>query len=88
MGINWKVRIKNKAFWLAIVPAVFVLIQVVLSIFGISVDFAELQGKILALVDAVSVILAIFGIVTDHTTKGIGDSERALGYDAPYDDKE
>ena len=82
--INWKVRIKNKIFWLSIVPAIFVLIQVVLSIFGISVDFAELQGKVLALVDAVFVILSILGIVTDQTTAGIGDSERALGYESPY----
>lgn len=72
--INWKVRIKNKIFWVTIIPAIFVLIQVILSIFGISMDFAELQGKILALVDAVFVILAILGIVTDQTTVGIGDS--------------
>lgn len=82
--INWKVRIKNKIFWVTIIPAIFVLVQVILSIFGISMDFAELQGKILALVDAVFVILAILGIVTDQTTVGIGDSERALGYDAPH----
>lgn len=82
--INWKVRIKNKIFWVTIIPAIFVLIQVILSIFGISMDFAELQGKILALVDAVFVILAILGIVTDQTTAGVGDSERALGYDAPH----
>lgn len=72
--INWKVRIKNKIFWVTIIPAIFVLIQVILSIFGISIDFAELQGKVLALVDAIFVILAILGIVTDQTTVGIGDS--------------
>lgn len=83
--INWKVRIKNKIFWVTIIPAIFVLIQVILSIFGISMDFAELQGKILALVDAVFVILAILGIVTDQTTVGIGDSQRALTYNAPYE---
>ena len=26
--INWKVRVKNKAFWLALIPAVLLLIQV------------------------------------------------------------
>lgn len=72
--INWKVRIKNKIFWVTIIPAIFVLIQVILSIFGISIDFAELQGKVLALVDAIFVVLAILGIVTDQTTAGIGDS--------------
>ena len=83
--INWKVRIKNKIFWVTIIPAIFVLIQVILSIFGISMDFAELQGKVLALVDAIFVILAILGIVTDQTTAGIGDSQRALTYNAPYE---
>lgn len=83
--INWKVRIKNKIFWVTIIPAIFVLIQVILSIFGISIDFAELQGKVLALVDAIFVILAILGIVTDQTTAGIGDSQRALTYNAPYE---
>lgn len=33
--INWKVRIKNKNFWLAIIPAVLLLITQVGAIFGI-----------------------------------------------------
>ena len=28
-------------------------------------------------------ILVILGVVTDPTTKGIGDSAQALGYDTP-----
>ena len=83
--INWKVRIKNKVFWMTIIPAVLLLIQVVLAVFGISVDFAELQGKLLAVVDALFVVLAILGIVTDQTTKGVGDSERAMTYTIPYE---
>lgn len=82
--INWKVRIKNKLFWLSIIPAVFLLVQMVLALFGISYDFADLQGKVLAVVDALFGVLAIIGVVTDHTTEGIGDSERALGYEEPY----
>jgi len=86
MRINWKVRIKNKAFWLAIIPAVLLLIQVVLAVFGISIDFSDLQGKLLAVVDALFVVLAILGIVTDHTTAGLADSERAMGYEKPYEE--
>ena len=81
--INWKVRIKNKLFWMAIIPAVLVLIQVVLAVFGIQVDFADLQGKLLAVVDALFVVLMILGIVTDHTTEGVGDSEQAMSYEKP-----
>lgn len=83
--INWKVRIKNKLFWISIIPAILVLIQAICAVFGISVDFADLQGKLLAVVEAVFVVLAILGIVTDHTTKGIGDSARAMYYEVPYD---
>ena len=35
MNINWRVRIKNKAFWLALIPAVLLLVQVVAAVFGI-----------------------------------------------------
>lgn len=33
-----------------------------------------------------SVILAVIGVVTDPTTKGICDSSQALGYSKPRDD--
>ena len=88
MGINWKVRIKNKIFWVTIIPSLFLLVQLVLSLFGITVDFAETQGKILAIVDVVFAILATLGIVTDQTTHGIGDSLQALSYEKPKKDGE
>ena len=86
MNINWQIRLKNKAFWLAIIPAVLLLIQAVAAVFGYTLDFADLQGKLLAVVEALFVVLAILGIVVDPTTKGIADSARALGYDEPHDD--
>lgn len=42
MSINWKVRIKNKLFWIAIIAAILVLIQAVCAIFGVTVDFTDL----------------------------------------------
>lgn len=81
--INWKVRIKNKNFWITLIPAVLLLIQLVAALFGFQLDLTELSGKLLAIVDAVFVILAILGIVTDHTTEGIGDSKQALTYETP-----
>lgn len=87
--INWKVRIKNKAFWMAIIPAVLVLVQVVLAVFGISADFGELGNRLLDVVNAVFVVLAILGIVNDPTTDGVvKDSARAMTYEAPYKDGE
>ena len=84
--INWEVRIKNKQFWLSIIPAVILLIQAVAAVFGYTLDFGELSTKLIAVVNAVFVVLAILGIVTDPTTAGVKDSERALGYSEPYKD--
>ena len=82
--INWTVRLKNKAFWLTIVPAVLLLVQAVAAVFGFQLDFGPLGEKLIAVVEAAFVVLAALGIVVDPTTKGIGDSTRALGYHEPY----
>lgn len=84
--INWKVRLQNKAFWVALVPAVLVLIQVVAAVFGISIDLGELGNRLLAVVNAVFGVLAILGVVTDPTTSGVSDSPRALTYTQPRKD--
>lgn len=81
--INWKVRIKQKWFWVAIIPAVLLLIQLVLDVVGVKVDFGILGEKLLAIVDAVFVILAIIGVVTDPTTEGLHDSALAMTYEFP-----
>ena len=81
--INWKVRIKNKMFWLTMIPAVLLLVQVVAAVFGYTLDLGDLGNKLLAVVNAVFGILAMLGIVTDPTTAGVGDSAQALTYDSP-----
>lgn len=83
MKINWIVRIKNKNFWLAIIPAAIVLIQAVAALFGFIIDLGEIGNRLIAVVDAVFVGLAILGIVVDPTTEGIKDSDRAMTYDKP-----
>ena len=86
MKINWIVRIKNKAFWLAIIPAVLLLIQAVADVIGYQLDFGDISDKLIAVVNAVFVVLSILGIVTNPTTDGIGDSTRALTYTTPNKD--
>ena len=78
--INWRVRFKNKAFWLGLVPLVLLLIQQVCAIFGVTLDFGVLQEQLLAVVGTVFALLSLLG----PTTEGIGDSERAMGYEVPY----
>lgn len=81
--INWKVRIKNKNFWIALIPALLLLVQVVAAVFGFTIDLGELGNKLLAVVNAVFAVLSILGIVTDPTTQGVADSNLALTYEEP-----
>ncbi|ARU13508.1 holin [Streptococcus phage P7132] len=77
--INFKLRLKNKATLVALVSAVFLMLQQ----FGLNIP-SNIQEGLNTFVG----ILVILGIVTDPTTKGIADSERALNYQEPLDDKE
>lgn len=83
MKINWKVRVRNKMFWLAIIPAVLVAVKTIADVFGISIDVSILSSKLVSVVEAIFVVLAILGIVVDPTTKGVSDSDRAMNYDQP-----
>lgn len=83
MKINWKVRLKNKYFWLALIPALLLLVQQVLGVFGVPLDASELQEQLIAIVGTVFTLLALVGVVNDPTTEGISDSNNALSYTEP-----
>lgn len=87
MNINWLVRIRNKDFWVALIPALALLAQAIAAVFGFTIDLTVLSGKLLAVVDTLFAVLLILGIVNDPTTKGFGDSSRALTYEQPWDDE-
>ena len=84
--INWKVRIKNKQFWISFIPALALVVQAVAAVFGYTIDLTTLVGKLLAVVDAVFALLVILGIVVDPTTEGVRDSQRAMTYEEPWHD--
>ena len=83
MKINWKVRLKNKNFWIAVIPATLLLIQVIASLFGFELDLGDIGNKLLSVVNTAFAVLSILGIVTDPTTAGVSDSEQAMTYDKP-----
>lgn len=85
-NINWIVRIKNKNFWISLIPAVLLLVQVVAAVFGFTLELGELGDKLLAVVNALFAVLTILGIVTDPTTADIGDSKLAMTYTKPKED--
>lgn len=84
MKVNLKVRFKNPYFW-------FGLIAIILTAMGASPEMFTsweiLKQQFLVLVDNPfmlgTVIVAIVSYFTDHTTKGLSDSERALTYTTP-----
>ena len=82
-NINWVVRVKNKNFWLTLIPAVLLLIQVLVAPFGYQWDFGVLNEQLAAIINALFAVLMILGIVNDPTTDGIADSKQALTYKAP-----
>ena len=77
--INLKLRLQNKATLVALISAVFLMLQQ----FGLNIPSNIQEG-----INTLVTILVILGIVTDQTTKGIADSERALNYDVPLNEKE
>lgn len=86
--INWIVRIKNKVFWLTGIPAVLLLIQTVAAVFGFSLDLGDLGEKLIDVVEAAFLVLAIIGVVADPTTEGIPDSKQAMSYTTPKTESE
>lgn len=86
MNINWKVRIKNKAFWLSIIPALLLLVQQVCGMVGVSIEVAGLSEQLVSIVGTVFAILALVGVVNDPTTAKLSDSAQAMSYDKPKEE--
>ena len=82
--INWTVRLKNKNFWLALVPAIALLLQAAGDIFGLKLELGVTIDKILVFINVLFALLVLIGVVNDPTTAGLSDSQRALGYDEPH----
>ena len=83
MKINWKVRLKNKAFLIGFGTLIIGFVYQVLSMFDIvpSVTKENINELLMAVVS----LLGILGVVVDPTTQGLNDSDRAMTYDTDYD---
>ena len=76
--INWRVRLRNKTFWLTLVP-LLVLLSQQLGLNWVPKNWESIFGTIMA-------ILTVVGIINDPTTAGITDSAQALAYYEPKED--
>ena len=83
MKINWIVRLKNKAFWVAIIPAILLLAQQICSLFGVELNIAGLSDQLIAIVGTAFSVLTLVGIVNDPTVASLSDSEQAMTYTEP-----
>lgn len=86
MKINWNVRLKNKNFWLTLVPALALLLQAFADIFGLKLEFGQTIDKVLVFINVLFAFLVLVGVVNDPTTTGLSDSTRALEYEEPNAD--
>lgn len=83
MKINWTVRIKNKAFWVAIIPAILLLAQQICALFGVDLNVGGLADQLIDIAGTAFAVLALLGIVNDPTTATLSDSEQAMTYEVP-----
>ena len=73
--IQWKKRLTNKTFWLALIPAVLLLVQQTAALCGVQFDLTPLQTQLTAMLGTVFSILTLLGVVADPTTPGLTDKE-------------
>ena len=73
--INWRVRLRNKTFWLTLVPLLVLLTQQ-LGLNWVPENWESIFTTVMA-------ILTVVGIINDPTTVGIKDSSQALAYYEP-----
>ena len=76
--INWRIRLRNKTFWLTLVPLLVLLTQQ-LGLNWVPENWESIFSTIME-------ILTVVGIINDPTTSGIKDSSQALAYYAPRKD--
>ena len=85
MKLNWRVRFKNKVWLGSFFSLVVGFIYSLLALFDVFP--AVTQNLVVQLLNQVLTFLGLIGVIVDPTTAGVGDSERAMGYEVPWDDE-
>ena len=84
MKLNWKVRFKNKVWLGSFCSLIIGFVYSLLALFDVFP--AVTQNLVVQLLNQVLTFLGLIGVIVDPTTAGIGDSERAMGYEVPWKD--
>ena len=83
--INWKVRFRNKTWLTMFISLVVGFAFNILRLFDVSPVVTE--SLVMNIAGQILTLLGLIGVIVDPTTAGVGDSERALGYEDPWEDK-
>ncbi len=86
MKINWKVRFKNKVFLTSFVSLIVGFVYSMLALFDVFPDITK--STIMEVINNVLTFLGLIGVLTDPTTAGFEDSDRAMSYQTPWKDGE
>ena len=86
MKVNWKVRFKNKIWLGSFLSLIVGFVYSMLALFDVFPEVTE--SLVLQLMNQVLTFLGLIGVIVDPTTAGIGDSERAMGYETPWVDED
>lgn len=84
--INWKVRFKNKTWLTMFISLIVGFIFNMLKLFDVYPSFTE--STVINAISQVLTFLGLIGVLVDPTTAGLYDSERALSYQEPWEDKD
>ena len=86
MKVNWKVRFKNKVWLGSFLSLIVGFTYNMLALFDVFP--AVTQNLVAQLLNQVLTFLGLIGVIVDPTTAGLGDSDRAMGYEEPFQDAE
>ena len=85
MKLNWKVRFKNKVWLGSFLSLIVGFVYSMLALFDVFPQVT--QNLVLQLLNQVLTFLGLIGVIVDPTTAGISDSDRAMSYAEPWDDR-
>lgn len=83
--INWKLRLQNKTTLITMILSIISFVYLILDVLGVVPKFE--QDTVVKIALGLIDLLAILGIIVDPTTQGVADSNRAMGYEKPNDDR-
>lgn len=85
MQMNWKVRFRNKTWLTLFLSLIIGFVFNILKLFEIVPAVTE--NTVLTIVAQILEFLGLIGVLVDPTTAGVGDSNRAMSYVEPWDDR-